>query len=80
MYCMSPWRRTTMRDIGNGRNEDCDRYVRRNGAHVKQIIVAQRKRVWLITRRTVDQNNPMIYRKMDTVKAVTDMCYGKVER
>ena len=25
------------------------------------IIVAQRKRVWLITRRTVDRNNPMIY-------------------
>lgn len=31
MYCMSPWCRTTMRDIGNGRNEDCDRYMRRNG-------------------------------------------------
>ena len=31
MYCMSPWRRITMRDIGNGRNEDCDRYVRRRG-------------------------------------------------
>ena len=25
------------------------------------IIVAQRKRVGLITRRTVDRNNPMIY-------------------
>jgi len=44
------------------------------------IIVAQRKRVGLITRRTVDRNNPMIYRKMDTVKSVTDMCDGKVER
>ena len=30
------------------------------GAHIKKIIVAQRKRVWLITRRTVDRNNPMI--------------------
>jgi hypothetical protein len=36
--------------------------------------VAQRKRVGLITRRTVDRNNPMI---CDTVKAV---CEGKVER
>ena len=60
MYCMSPWRIPPMCDIGNGRNEDCDRYVRRNGAYVKQIIVAQRKRVGLITRRTVDRNNPMI--------------------
>jgi hypothetical protein len=32
------------------------------------IIVAQRKRVGLITRRTVDRNNPMIFRKMDTSK------------
>ena len=39
--------------------------------------MAQRKRVWLITRRTVDRNNPMIFRKMNTVKAVTDMCDGK---
>ena len=43
---------------------------------VYKIIVAQRKRVGLITRRTVDRNNPMIYRKMDTVKSVTDVCEG----
>ena len=42
-----------------------------------KIIVAQRERVGPITRRTVDRNNPMIYRKMDTVKSVTDMCDGK---
>ena len=30
------------------------------GIYQKIIIVAQRKRVGLITRRTVDRNNPMI--------------------
>ena len=38
----------------------CDKSIRdRRG--VSKIIVAQRKRVGLITRRTVDRNNPMIF-------------------
>ena len=52
----------------------CDSLYAMCGAY--KIIVAQRKRVGLITRRTVDRNHPMIIRKMDTVKSVTDMCEG----